>query len=130
MKITEELEYQSEHLQWLDQKLKVALPVDASNYQSVACFDMTIEHVGSMLLLTSSELYGSMLALTRVAFESLAKKRGRFIFSDPTCMRRGPVFQRCWLSRDIRDGIANEPVFGSEHAHARRDWRQRIAEAS
>lgn len=73
MKIAEELEYQSEHLQWLDQKLKVVLPVDESNYQSIACFDMTIEHVGSMLLLTSSELYGSMLALTRVAFESLGR---------------------------------------------------------
>ena len=73
MEIAKEVEYQSEHLQWLDGKLKVALPVDESNYQSIGCFDMTLEHVGSMLLLASSELYGSMLALTRVAFESLGR---------------------------------------------------------
>ncbi|NDK39503.1 hypothetical protein DT603_11685 [Pseudoxanthomonas gei] len=73
MKVSEELQYQSEHLQWLDERLKVGLPVDDSNYQSIGCFDMTLEHVGSMLLLASSALYGSMLALTRVAFESIGR---------------------------------------------------------
>ena len=73
MEVAKEVEYQSEHLQWLDGKLKVALSVDESNYQSIGCFDMTLEHVGSMLLLASSELNGSMLALTRVAFESLGR---------------------------------------------------------
>jgi|GEM_PF-3960230 len=73
MKVIREVEYQAEHLQWLDGKLKVALPVTASNYQSIGCFDMTLEHAGSMVLLASSELYGTMLSLKRVAFESTGR---------------------------------------------------------
>ena len=73
MEVAQEIEYQSQHLQWLDHKLKVPLAVNESSYQSIGCFDMALEHVGSILLLASSELYGSMFALMRVAFESLGR---------------------------------------------------------
>lgn len=71
--ITKEIEYQLEHLRWIDEALKVALPVNEDNYHSVGCFDMAIEHCGAMLLLATQELYGSMLALTRVVFESVGR---------------------------------------------------------
>jgi hypothetical protein len=73
VKVAKEIEYQSENLRWLDAKLKVGLPVTESSYHSIGCFDMALEHVGAILLLASSELYGSMFALMRVAFESLGR---------------------------------------------------------
>lgn len=73
MLVAKEIEYQAEHLRWLDETLKVGLPVNEANYHSIGCFDMALEHFGAMLLLASSELYGSMLALTRVTFESVGR---------------------------------------------------------
>jgi len=73
VEVAQEIEYQSENLRRLDEKLKVPLPVNESSYQSIGCFDMALEHVGSILLLASSELYGSMFAMMRVAFESLGR---------------------------------------------------------
>ena len=73
MEIESEIEFLRIHLQWLDGELKKSIPVDASNYQSIGCFDLTIEHFGAILLLASADLYGSMFSMIRVTFESLGR---------------------------------------------------------
>lgn len=62
-----------ELLAWLDENLKVELPVNDETYLSIGCLDMAIEHYGAMLLLARSELYGSMFALARVMFEAVGR---------------------------------------------------------
>jgi hypothetical protein len=71
--ITKEIEYQSQHLLWLDEALKVPFHVKDDSYHAIGCFDIALEHFAAMLLLSSNELYGPTLALTRVTFEAVGR---------------------------------------------------------
>lgn len=71
--ISIEIEYLAELLQWIEEKTNVQLNINESNYHSVACFDLAIEHTSAMLLLARSKRFGSMLALTRIVFEAVGR---------------------------------------------------------
>jgi hypothetical protein len=74
------MEHSREHaalvdvISWIDEHTSgVTLPADERSLLAAGCFDVAIEHQAAIAVLSSSELYGSMLALLRVLSESLVR---------------------------------------------------------
>jgi hypothetical protein len=73
LQLAQQIERQLSLANWIDEQLRVELPINSRSYLSIGCFDLAIEHHAAMLTLAQSELYGSMLALIRVEFETVAR---------------------------------------------------------
>ncbi|MBW5287229.1 DUF6988 family protein [Burkholderia gladioli] len=59
---------------WIDEHTSgLTLPADERSQLVIGCLDVTLEHQAAIVLLHSSQLHGSMLALMRVLSESLVR---------------------------------------------------------
>jgi hypothetical protein len=83
MKPDHELEEQEKIIHWLNENLSCAYDLKVRNVQLAhSCFDLAIEHHAAICLLYKSGLYGSMLSLLRVEFETFVNGLWLFYVAD------------------------------------------------
>jgi hypothetical protein len=73
MSVQDQYAEQRDLAAWVDARFRIAFPTDRRSRIALGCFDLTIEHHAAICTLCDGQLFGSMFALLRVAFEAYVR---------------------------------------------------------